>query len=120
MPKIAKRVAKNGQGLVPGRAYVLSEAVKLVKERANAKFDETVEIAMNLGVDPASCRPDGERGMQPAQRFRAQAQGRGVRQGRARRRRRRRPAPTSSAQKTWWKPSAREPSSSIAALPPPI
>ncbi len=52
MPKIAKRVAKNGQGLVSGRAYVLSEAVKLVKERANAKFDETVEVAMNLGVDP--------------------------------------------------------------------
>ncbi len=52
MPKIAKRVAKNGQGLVAGKAYVLSEAVKLVKERANAKFDETVEIAMNLGVDP--------------------------------------------------------------------
>jgi large subunit ribosomal protein L1 len=52
MPKIAKRIAKNGQGLVSGRAYVLSEAVKLVKERANAKFDETVEIAMNLGVDP--------------------------------------------------------------------
>ena len=30
----------------------LDEAVKMVKERANAKFDETVEIAMNLGVDP--------------------------------------------------------------------
>jgi large subunit ribosomal protein L1 len=52
MPKIAKRVAKNEQGIDPAKAYPLTEAVKLVKERANAKFDETVEIAMNLGVDP--------------------------------------------------------------------
>ena len=52
MPKIAKRIAKNSQGMEPGKAYALAEAVKLVKERANAKFDETVEVAMNLGVDP--------------------------------------------------------------------
>jgi large subunit ribosomal protein L1 len=52
MPKITKRITKNSKGIEPGRAYPLSEAVKLVKERANAKFDETVEIAMNLGVDP--------------------------------------------------------------------
>ena len=32
--------------------YALDEAVKLVKNQANAKFDETVEISMNLGVDP--------------------------------------------------------------------
>lgn len=32
--------------------YSLEEAVKLLKETATAKFDETVEIAMNLGVDP--------------------------------------------------------------------
>jgi large subunit ribosomal protein L1 len=35
-----------------GKAYPLAEAVKLVKDRASAKFDETIEIAMNLGVDP--------------------------------------------------------------------
>ncbi len=34
------------------RAYPLAEAVKLVKDNAKAKFDETVEIAVNLGVDP--------------------------------------------------------------------
>lgn len=34
------------------KLYPLGDAIKLVKERANAKFDETVEIAMNLGVDP--------------------------------------------------------------------
>jgi large subunit ribosomal protein L1 len=34
------------------RFYSLNEAVKLIKEGAKAKFDETIEIAMNLGVDP--------------------------------------------------------------------
>ncbi len=34
------------------KAYNLEEAVKLIKETATAKFDETIEIAMNLGVDP--------------------------------------------------------------------
>jgi large subunit ribosomal protein L1 len=32
--------------------YPLPEAVKLIKERAKARFDETIEIAMNLGIDP--------------------------------------------------------------------
>jgi large subunit ribosomal protein L1 len=34
------------------KLYPLEDAVKLVKDRATAKFDETVEVAMNLGVDP--------------------------------------------------------------------
>jgi len=34
------------------KTYELEEAVKILKEGATAKFDETVEIAMNLGVDP--------------------------------------------------------------------
>jgi large subunit ribosomal protein L1 len=33
-------------------AYPVDQAVKLIKERAKAKFDETIEIAMNLGIDP--------------------------------------------------------------------
>ena len=32
--------------------YPLTDAVKMIKERAKAKFDETIEIAMNLGIDP--------------------------------------------------------------------
>ncbi|MFN0190470.1 MAG: 50S ribosomal protein L1 [Aestuariivirga sp.] len=52
MAKIAKRIDKNRTGLDRAKFYSLDEAVKLVKERANAKFDETIEIAMNLGVDP--------------------------------------------------------------------
>jgi large subunit ribosomal protein L1 len=52
MAKIAKRVAKTREGLDPNKAYKLSEAVELLKGRATAKFDETIEISMNLGVDP--------------------------------------------------------------------
>jgi large subunit ribosomal protein L1 len=50
--KIAKRIAKAHEGIDRNRNYSLDEAVKLLKERATAKFDETIEIAMNLGVDP--------------------------------------------------------------------
>ena len=49
---IAKRMKKIREGVDPAKAYPLDEAVKMVKERAKAKFDETIEIAMNLGVDP--------------------------------------------------------------------
>jgi large subunit ribosomal protein L1 len=48
----AKRIVKNGEGIDHARFYGLDEAVKLVKARANAKFNETIEVAMNLGVDP--------------------------------------------------------------------
>jgi large subunit ribosomal protein L1 len=52
MAKIAKRTVKNTNGLSREKFYGLGEAVKLVKSRATAKFDETIEVAMNLGVDP--------------------------------------------------------------------
>jgi large subunit ribosomal protein L1 len=52
MTKIAKRIAKNMEGIDRAKVYSLAEAVKLVKARANAKFNETIEVAMNLGVDP--------------------------------------------------------------------
>src|SRR5215467_4289854 len=47
-----KRVLKSREGIDREKLYPLEEAVKLIKDRAKAKFDETVEIAMNLGVDP--------------------------------------------------------------------
>jgi large subunit ribosomal protein L1 len=47
-----KRTAKAREGIDRTKLYPIDEAVKLVKERAQAKFDETIEIAMNLGVDP--------------------------------------------------------------------
>ena len=52
MAHVAKRVVQAREGVDRIRLYPISDAVKLVKERASAKFDETVEIAMNLGVDP--------------------------------------------------------------------
>ena len=52
MPKIAKRIAEISKGVDRKKLYQLTDAVKMVKERAKAKFDETVEVAMNLGVDP--------------------------------------------------------------------
>src|SRR5438552_4612783 len=52
MAKTTKRFAKALEGLDSTKAYSVEDAVKLVKERATAKFDETIEVAINLGVDP--------------------------------------------------------------------
>ncbi|PRX11840.1 UNVERIFIED_ORG: LSU ribosomal protein L1P [Martelella mediterranea] len=52
MTKIAKRIQKTREGVDVNKLYPLTEAVQMVKERAVAKFDETIEVAMNLGVDP--------------------------------------------------------------------
>jgi len=52
MSSHGKRVLKTREGIDRGKLYPLDEAVMMIKARANAKFDETVEIAMNLGVDP--------------------------------------------------------------------
>ncbi|MDO8533973.1 MAG: 50S ribosomal protein L1 [Xanthobacteraceae bacterium] len=52
MSKPGKRFRAAREGIEPIKAYPLEEAVKLVKDRAKAKFDETIEVAMNLGVDP--------------------------------------------------------------------
>ena len=48
----SKRMKKAQEAVVPAKLYGLDDAVKLVKANASAKFDETVEIAVNLGVDP--------------------------------------------------------------------
>lgn len=47
-----KRAASIREGYSRDDIYAVNKAVDLVKERAKAKFDETIEIAMNLGVDP--------------------------------------------------------------------
>ena len=52
MASHGKRVVKAREGINREKLYALDEAVRMVKDRAKAKFDETVEIAMNLGVDP--------------------------------------------------------------------
>ena len=47
-----KRLAAAYKSFDRTRSYPLTDAVKLVKANARAKFDETVEMAMNLGIDP--------------------------------------------------------------------
>ena len=49
---IGKRIKNARQGIDRKKFYALSEAVHMVKEKAASKFDETVEVAVNLGVDP--------------------------------------------------------------------
>ena len=95
------------EGVDRDKLYTLDEAVKLVKSRAKAKFDETIEVAMNLGVDPKHadqlvrgvCNlPNGSGRTLARRRVRARRQGRRG-QGRRRRRRRRRGSGRAACQK---------------------
>ncbi len=52
MAKQGKRLKAIYAGFDRERAYALEEAVRLAKSNAKAKFDETIEISMNLGIDP--------------------------------------------------------------------
>ena len=47
-----KRIVNAYKNVDKNKAYALKDAVKLVKENAVAKFDETIDVAINLGVDP--------------------------------------------------------------------
>ena len=47
-----KRLKDAYEAITPGQGITLDQAVKMIKERAKAKFDETIEIAMNLNIDP--------------------------------------------------------------------
>lgn len=52
MAKFGKRTSAAREGIDRKKLYELDDAIKAVKGGASAKFDETIEIAMNLGVDP--------------------------------------------------------------------
>jgi large subunit ribosomal protein L1 len=52
MAHAGKKITKAREGIDRNKLYKLDEAIKMVKSRASAKFDETIEIAINLGVDP--------------------------------------------------------------------
>ena len=52
MANLGKRTTKAREGIDREKLYSIDDAVKMIKDRAKAKFDETIEIAMNLGVDP--------------------------------------------------------------------
>jgi large subunit ribosomal protein L1 len=49
---IGKRLKAIREGVDREKLYTIDEAIKMVKERAKAKFDETIEVSLNLGVDP--------------------------------------------------------------------
>ena len=50
--KIGKRLKESYKSFENSKLFSIEEAVKFVKSNSNAKFDETIDIAMNLGVDP--------------------------------------------------------------------
>ena len=52
MVKVAKRTAAARSKVDRDQQYSISDAIRIVKENATAKFDETIEVAVNLGVDP--------------------------------------------------------------------
>ncbi len=52
MAKLTKRAKLISEKVEPGKAYPLDDALSLVKEFASAKFSESVDISINLGVDP--------------------------------------------------------------------
>jgi large subunit ribosomal protein L1 len=51
MTVVAKRMKAWKSKIVPGKAYPIEEALGLVKEFAKAKFNEAVDVAVNLGID---------------------------------------------------------------------
>ena len=57
MSKPGKRFRAASETIDRQKLYTIEEAVKLVKDAAKAKFDETIEVAMNLGVDPRPHEP---------------------------------------------------------------
>jgi large subunit ribosomal protein L1 len=52
MAKLTKKAKMLAEKLDAEKLYGVDEAIKVIKEYATAKFDETIEVAMNLGVDP--------------------------------------------------------------------
>lgn len=50
--KLPKRMKSAREGIERTKLYTIADAVKMVKERAKAKFDETIDVAVNLGIDP--------------------------------------------------------------------
>lgn len=52
MARISKRMKAFREKLEPGKVYDIKEALKILKDGAKTKFDESVEVAINLGIDP--------------------------------------------------------------------
>jgi len=52
MAKVSKRMAAIAQKIDRSKVYTVSEAINLIKECANAKFNESIDVAVQLGIDP--------------------------------------------------------------------
>jgi len=52
MGAVAKRMKPWAEKIVPGKQFPIDDALALVKQFATAKFDESVDVAVNLGIDP--------------------------------------------------------------------
>ncbi|MCH8238228.1 MAG: 50S ribosomal protein L1 [Proteobacteria bacterium] len=52
MARRGKRLTAAYEGIDPMTSYGIDEAIKIIKDAANGKFDETIDIAINLSVDP--------------------------------------------------------------------
>ena len=118
MAKLGKRTAKIREGVDPAKAYSVDDAVKMVKERAKAKFDETIEIAMNLGVDPKHA-DQMVRGVVTCRTAPAAPSASACSRAAPRPTRPRPPAPTWSARRIWSRRSTAARSTSTAASPRP-
>jgi len=68
MTKLAKKVCRGKQKVDREKRYQMDEAMELLPQVSYAKFDETVELALRLGVDPKTCRSDGKGECRPSQR----------------------------------------------------
>jgi len=52
MAKLSKRAQRFAEKIEQGKQYTIDEALAILKELATAKFDESVDVAVNLGIDP--------------------------------------------------------------------
>ena len=52
MAKLSKRVRAYKEKVEPGKFYPIEEAVELLKELSSVKFKESIDVSVNLGVDP--------------------------------------------------------------------
>ena len=109
------------------KLYPLDEAVKMVKERAKAKFDETIEVAINLGVDPRHADqmvrgvvqlPNGTGRTVRVAVFATRRQGRRGEGGRRRHRRRRGPGREGAGRQDRLRPLHRHARHDAAGRPP--
>ena len=116
MAHLSKRTKALRTKVDRDKTYPVADAIKLVKEGASAKFNESIDVAINLGIDAKKSDQTVRgaivlpKGTGKSVRVAVFAQG-------TRRRRRRMPAPTSSDSKTWLPRSKRERSTSMSPSP---